>query len=47
MEPVLMWLACLARMSNRCLDLWLPFYDNNIHRLILEMLTLRLPVTRQ
>lgn len=42
MEPVLMWLACLARMSNRCLDLWLPFDDNNIH-----MLTLRLPVTRQ
>lgn len=47
MEPVLMCLACLARISNSCLDLWLPLDDNDIHRLILEMLTLRLPVTRQ
>lgn len=47
MEPALMWLAGLARMSNRCLDLWLPFDGTDTHRLLLEVLTLCLHVMSQ
>lgn len=47
MEPVLIRLADLARMNNSCLDLWPSFDGPSSHRLLLEVLTLCLHVTRQ